>query len=213
MKCDEPRWACVALTAKRLGFKGPFGRLSPEESRRAYKRLRNKPICLFLLMSVSKSAYFLKHRYHFNDFIFHMAFMAIPAIAALAALIKHSPWAAGFFILILAGSILIIQRFFCSHCPHYCRDEKRLNCIFFWQTPKLFSQRPGPLSPMETLLSIAGPALILLYPVYWLIREPVLFMIYLLSILVFGASIRRNECTRCIYTHCPVNCAQADPDT
>jgi hypothetical protein len=57
----------------------------------------------------------------------------------------------------------------------------------------------------EKLLSVTGPTLVLLYPVYWVLQEPGLFIIYLLSVIIFVASMRRNECHRCIYTDCPAN--------
>jgi hypothetical protein len=46
--------------------------------------------------------------------------------------------------------------------------------------------------------------MVLLYPVYWILQEPKLFIIYLLSVITLFASVRRNECPRCIYTECPV---------
>ncbi len=58
---------------------------------------------------------------------------------------------------------------------------------------------------MEKSLSIAAPALVILFPVYWLVQTPGLFIIYLLSLFIFGASVRKNECPRCIYTDCPAN--------
>ena len=109
------------------------------------------------------------------------------------------------YLLVLLGSVPVMLRFFCTHCPHYCRDEYTLKCIFFWGLPKFFRQRPGPLGVMEKSLSIAAPALVILFPVYWLLHTPGLFIIYLLSIVMFGASVRRNECPRCIYTDCPAN--------
>ena len=71
--------------------------------------------------------------------------------------------------------------------------------------PKFFKPRPGPLSFKEKFLSFAVSALVLLYPLYWLLQKPGLFIIYLLSVIVFAVSVRRNECPRFIYTDCPAN--------
>ena len=147
----------------------------------------------------------LKEYYRFSDFLYYVALLAIPIITAIVAISDKSMAGAVIFILLAVVSIPVMLRFFCTHCPHYCRDEKSLKCIFFWGLPKFFKQRPGSLSMTEKLLSIAGPTLVLLYPVYWVLQEPGLFIIYLLSVIVFVASVRRNECPRCIYTDCPAN--------
>ncbi len=150
----------------------------------------------------------LKYRYSFPDFLYYIGLLAIPVVTAFSAVMDRSGAAALIYLLVLLGSVTVMLRFFCTHCPHYCRDENTLKCIFFWGLPKLFRQRPGPLSIMEKCLSVSAPALIMLFPVYWLLQTPELFIIYLLSIILFGASVRRNECPRCIYTDCPTNRAR-----
>jgi len=150
----------------------------------------------------------LKYRYSFPDYLYYSALLAIPVVTAFTALLDRSGAAALVYLLILLGSVPVMLRFFCTHCPHYCREETTLKCIFFWGLPKFFRQRPGPLSTTEKSLSIAAPALVVLFPVYWLLQTPGLFIIYLLSIVVFGASVRRNECPRCIYTDCPASRAK-----
>ena len=147
----------------------------------------------------------LKYRYSFPDFLYYSALLAIPVAAAFTAVLDRSGAAALVYLLLLLGAVPVMLRFFCTHCPHYCRDEKRLKCIFFWGVPKLFKQRPGPLGVFEKCLSIAAPGLVILFPIYWLLQAPGLLIIYLLSVIVFGASVRRNECPRCIYTDCPAN--------
>lgn len=154
----------------------------------------------------------LKHNYSFSDFLFYTMALSVPLITAMVSISGKSIAALVVFMLLLVVSIPVVLRFFCSHCPHYCRDEKTLKCIFFWGLPKFFKQRPGPLSTMEKVCSIMGPALVILYPIYWLFQEPGLLLVYVLSIVVFGASIRRNECAHCIYTDCPANTANQYPE-
>ena len=155
---------------------------------------------------------FLKYNYSFSDFLFYIALLAIPVITAIVAILDKSIAGVVIFFLILLASIPVMLRFFCTHCPHYCRDEKTLKCIFFWGLPKFFKQRSGSLSWTEKLLSISGPTLVLLYPVYWILQEPGLFIIYVLSVITLFASVRRNECPRCIYTECPVNISARHTD-
>ena len=54
-------------------------------------------------------------------------------------------------------------------------------------------------------LAFAGPILVSSYPVYWLPNEPGLFVIYLLSLVVFGASVLRTNCPRGLHKDRPVN--------
>ena len=138
----------------------------------------------------------------------YTAFLSIPLLTAFVSIWDKSTPGAVIYLLIGIASVLFILRFFCTHCPHYRRDEKHLKCIFFWEMPKVFMVRPEPPGFLDKTLAFACPALVLAYPLYWLFQEPGLLMVYLLSVTVFGASIRRNECPRCIYTDCPVNAAR-----
>lgn len=149
----------------------------------------------------------LKYRYSFSDFLFYTASLAVPVVTAVTAILDQSVAAAVVFVLLAAAGVVVMLRFFCTRCPHYCREKNTLKCIFFWGLPKFFSPRPGPLGFKDKFLSFACPALVFLYPVYWLWRQPGLLIIYLLSAGVFAASVRRNECPRCIYDECPANIA------
>ena len=147
----------------------------------------------------------LRERYGFKDFLFYTCLLAVPIFTAILAIFRHSVgW--GILYILLAGVLTgCILKFYCAHCPHYTRDEKRLNCMFFWGFPKLFNPRPGPLGPMDTLIAFGAPAVLLIFPLYWLFQEPGLLILYLLSLAGFGASVYRNECHRCIYDECPIN--------
>jgi hypothetical protein len=59
-------------------------------------------------------------------------------------------------------------------------------------------------------VSFAAPVIIILIPLYWLIIQPGLLAIYVLAVAVLLATIRRNECSRCIYFDSPVNCVPED---
>ena len=101
------------------------------------------------------------------------------------------------------------MKHFCAHCPHYTRDEATVKCMFFWGMPKFFKSRPGPLSPTDKTVSLAAPAVVGLFPLPWLLAEPGLLVIYLLSLVGFAMTVRRYECVRCVYSHCPSNMADA----
>lgn len=147
----------------------------------------------------------LKERYTFSDFLFYTCLLAVPLVTAVAALWRHSPgWAVGFVLLAIVVTGLLL-RYFCTRCPHYTRDEPLLRCIFFWGLPKPFPPRHGALDGVDKLVTAGASALLLLFPVYWLLMEPWLLVVYLLSLAGFAAAVHRNECPRCIYTECPAN--------
>lgn len=153
------------------------------------------------------SAEELKTCYRFSDFLFYTCLLSVPLITAVLAILRYSVgWTIVYLVLAVAASVLLLK-FFCSRCPHYTREEKRLKCIFFWEMPKFFPSRPGPLTFADKAASILAAALLLGFPLYWLVQEPGLFIVFALSTAGFAAAIRRNECKQCIYFECPANAA------
>ncbi|MBW1842581.1 MAG: hypothetical protein JRI75_12440 [Deltaproteobacteria bacterium] len=147
----------------------------------------------------------LKTRYSFSDFLFYTCLLSIPFITACLAILKKSTWWTIAFALLAAGITALILRFFCTRCPHYTREGKYLKCIFFWGLPKFFDKRPGTLDVVDKAVTFSATALLLIFPLYWLLMEPGLLILYILSLTGFGAAIHRNECERCIYLECPAN--------
>ena len=74
--------------------------------------------------------------------------------------------------------------------------------MFYWEMPKLFKAAPGPLSILEKVVSLFTLLIIILLLLYWLLLEPGLMVIYFLSAGVAVTTIRRYECSRCVYTQC-----------
>ncbi|MBW1780828.1 MAG: hypothetical protein JRL30_08805 [Deltaproteobacteria bacterium] len=147
----------------------------------------------------------LRGQYGFGDFLLYTCLLAVPIFTAILAIFQHSLWWTIVFVVLAGGMTALILRFYCTRCPHYTREDKRLNCMFFWGLPKFFSPRPGALHVADKWIVFGAPAVLLIFPLYWLFKEPGLLIVYLLSLFGFGASIYRNECKRCIYFECPVN--------
>jgi hypothetical protein len=147
----------------------------------------------------------LKSRYGFSDFLFYICLLSVPLVTAIFAIVKNSLGWAIVFIGIGAGSAATILRFYCTRCPHYARDEKLLKCIFFWGIPKFFNKRPGKLVVSDKVIAFSTAIVLMLFPLYWLLMTPGLLIVYVLSLIGFGAAIYRNECNRCIYFECPAN--------
>lgn len=147
----------------------------------------------------------LRTHYRFKDFLAYSCLLAVPVITAILAILRHSTLWTVFFVVVAAAMTALILKFYCTRCPHYARGDKRLRCIFFWGMPKFFTPRPGPLTVADTLVVFGAPAVLLIFPLYWLFKEPGLLVVYLLSLCGSGASIYSNECERCIYYECPAN--------
>jgi len=152
----------------------------------------------------------LKKRHEFLDYLYWNLVLSVPIITACMAILRDSVLWFIFYAIACIALIISIYRFFCTHCPYYIRGHRTTKCMFFWGIPKFFKSRPEPLNLFEKAVSIIAPVIIILLPLYWLIFELDLLVIYLLSLAVLFSTIRRNECGRCIYFHCPVNCVPED---
>jgi len=147
----------------------------------------------------------LKEKHTFSDFLYWTLVLAVPLVAAAVAMFRASVVWFIAYLIVGAGLITVVMRVFCSHCPHYTTGGRTLRCMFFWGVPKLFRERPGPLAWWEKALTLAAAAVLLLLPVPGLLEQPALLTLYVLSLGVFLLSVRRHECVRCSYTHCPSN--------
>jgi hypothetical protein len=147
----------------------------------------------------------LRTHYRFKDFLSYTCLLAVPVFTAVLAIFRHSILWAIALVVVAAAMTVLILKFYCTRCPHYTREERHLKCIFFWGLPKFFIPRPGALNIIDKSVAFGAPAVLLIFPLYWLFMEPGLLVLYLLSLSGFGACIYRNECNRCIYYECPVN--------
>jgi len=147
----------------------------------------------------------LKTRYRFSDFLFYICLLSVPFVTAVLSILKNSVWWTIAFIGLAVGITALILRFYCTRCPHYTREGKILKCIFFWGLPKFFNKRPGKLDVVDKAVTFSASIVLLIFPLYWLWMEPGILIVYILSLIGFGAAIYRNECERCIYFDCPAN--------
>lgn len=149
----------------------------------------------------------LRKTHGFKDFLYWNLVLAVPILIACIAIGQQTVAGLMFYLLLCLVGTGLIYRFFCTHCPHYARSQGGVKCMFFWKMPKFFPARSGPLNLSEKIITVTATILVLGIPVSWLLQTPGLLIIYLLSLTVFGVSVRRNECGRCIYFDCPSNCA------
>lgn len=153
----------------------------------------------------------LKTSHRFYDCLYWDLFMAIPFITACIAIVKSSTlW----MIIYIATSVLIfaivVFKFFCTHCPHYVQSQNTLKCMFVRWVPRYFEPKPGPYDLLEKAVVAAVLLIWVAFPLYWLYLDRGLLAIYIVSLIVLIATIRRYECGRCIHFHCPTNTVPED---
>jgi len=148
----------------------------------------------------------LKAQHKFSDFLYWNIVISVPFITACVAIVERSTIWLIIYIIACISLVMVILRFYCIHCPHYHQNGKTLKCMFFWWMPKFFKAESGPLSLLEKAVSLMTCLIIIILPMYWLLQQPGLLIIYILSVGVLGATLRRYECKRCVYFQCPSNC-------
>jgi hypothetical protein len=82
--------------------------------------------------------------------------------------------------------------------------------MFLWFIPKFFPKRPKPLSKIDITMLILGFIITIFFPLYWLFKSFQSLILYFLSWVVFAMTIKRYECTRCIYFYCPANSVEKE---
>lgn len=146
----------------------------------------------------------LRKSYQFTDFLYYIVLAAVPFFTAFYAISCSIPWLIVYLGLCLVALVLI-YRFYCSHCPHYIKNGNTTKCMFIWGIPKFFKRRSEPLYFINKSITFMAVILLIVFPLYWLFLQPGLLVIFILSLVAFLATVRRNECHRCIYYECPVN--------
>lgn len=149
----------------------------------------------------------LSEKPSFTRYIFYKLLTLIPVSAALIALTRYSDslfWPLSYISLCLVHAA-IMYTIKCPHCPYYKKSERTHRCFIWWGVPKIYRSRPGPEKRIVGIYAPIGMLVLTLFPVYWLLHEWELLLLYLLSIVVLIMSIRLNECSRCLNFMCSHN--------
>ncbi len=156
--------------------------------------------------SMSDKEIELKKKHALSDCMYWNLFALVPLLVACVAVAMESIfWMIVYIIVIVFDFIIIEYRHFCSHCPHYINSQGTTKCMLLWGIPKFYEPKPGPLSNFEKFMMVLGCAVMGLFPLYWLLLRPYLLLIYLISWITLILTMKRYECCRCIYFHCPMN--------
>jgi hypothetical protein len=130
----------------------------------------------------------------------------IPFLIGSIAIARDSfKWVAVYIGIALFFFLVIELRFACTHCSYYIRSKSCVKCIILPGVPKIFKARPVPHSPFEKAMTVLGALPMFLFPVYWIIRDPLMLGAYIVAWILFFLTARRYECVRCINFECLMN--------
>jgi len=147
----------------------------------------------------------LKSKHRLVDCIYWAMMALIPFIIACVSIAKSSFLWLGFYLVTFVILQILMFGFLCTHCPNYCEDSKRLRCLSLWKVKKIFKPRPGPWSLTDKMVPLVLMTTICALPIYWIFQDKLLLTIYILSGINFIVTLKKYECPRCIYFHCPNN--------
>ena len=148
----------------------------------------------------------LKTEHSARDRLYWNFLNAIPFLIGSIAVARDSLKLVAVYIGIALIFFLIIElRFACTHCSYYARSKGCIKCMMLPGVPKIFKARPESHSPFEKAMAVLGALTMFLFPVYWLIRDPLLLGAYIVAWALFFLTARRYACVRCINFECPVN--------
>lgn len=148
----------------------------------------------------------LKTEHSARDRLYWNFLNVIPFLIGSIAIARESfKWVAVYIGIALFFFLVIELGFACTHCSYYIRSKGCVKCMMLSGVPKIFKARPGPHSPFEKTVTILGALSVFLFPVYWLIRDPLLLGAYVVAWALFFLTARRYECVRCINFECPMN--------
>ena len=148
----------------------------------------------------------IKTGHRFSDCIYWDLFILIPLITASVGIGRQSMfWLIVYLLLSVVVFFVVVLKFFCTHCPHYGKQGGCVKCMFLWGVPKYFEPKPGPYTVFEQILTVGSVLFWAVLPLFWLCFHGGLLAIYVISLVVLMATLRRYECGRCLHFCCPVN--------
>lgn len=153
----------------------------------------------------------LKTKHEFKDFLYwNFVTLTLLVSAGIAIGIYSTGWLLAYIFLVFFHFNILEQRFFCTHCPYYPEEGKKLRCMMNWGWPRHFKPRPYPPGKFDLAITTLGFIAVITFPILWLLKEPFLFGAYSVSILIFLLTIWKYECCHCIYFGCPFNRVPAE---
>ena len=134
------------------------------------------------------------------------SFITMGVIGTVGIVLADWPWSLPYIVIIWYGVPGIIMRHLtCPRCPHL---YKYGDCLQL--TPKVTKwlikkQKTTPFSALEKLLFYMIFILVPTYPIYWLISNKILLIVFLLMVGMWYSGQFLYFCKRCRVYDCPFN--------
>ncbi|MBE0479863.1 MAG: hypothetical protein IBX68_02675 [Dehalococcoidia bacterium] len=159
-----------------------------------------------MLCKYARSYNLLRARHGFWDFAWATFLGFTPELIALYAIGTVSL----FWMILYLGAMLpfgvLEVLFLCRHCPYYRQEQGRaIHCKSLWGPVKYIAPRPGAPARWEKAVLYSFFAIGFAFPIYWLAMQPMLLVLYFLTIIAYVWTLARYECSRCISFGCPFN--------
>lgn len=162
-------------------------------------------------MSFSSIPVTLKTEHSIKDRLYWNFLNLLPFLVGSIAIARDSlKWVAVYIVIALFFFLIIEFHFFCTHRFYSIRNKGRVKCTVLPGVPKIFKDRPGSHKSFEKAITALGALPVFLFPVYWLVRDPVLLGAYIIVWTLFFFTVRRYGCVKCINFECPVNRVPAE---
>lgn len=143
-----------------------------------------------------------------DTIIFDLTFL-IFFVPSLIGMIISSYWL-GLLIYVIYWVVFLQiweNKTLCSHCPHYGEESKIIRCYGNYGLYKLWKYDPSPMSKSHQIQFILGIAILVLYPIPFLIvsNHYLLLILTITGIGIWVGVQSSRMCKRCINFSCPMN--------
>jgi len=125
-------------------------------------------------------------------------------IGLIAVFLESLSWGILYAVYTSIATLSILFFFLCAHCPY----PRHFNDCLFMPAKilkKVFTFRSGRLGIGDKIAAVIGFSGIILIPQYWLIKRPVLLIIFWALTLPTLLRIYLFICPACRHIHCPFN--------
>lgn len=134
--------------------------------------------------------------------ILSLFLIAAAILTAAFTILPYSPVWAGVYLAVTVLSFPVMVVSFCAKCP--CRNAGCGHVVFGMRTRYLPPRGTNSYS-VGDIAGVTGPlAFIVAFPLYWLIRQPVFFIPYIVLLVAAAVEIRLAVCKGCANGYCPV---------
>jgi hypothetical protein len=133
-----------------------------------------------------------------------LAFYGMVAVGTAGIWISSPAWALGYLAFALVGLLGPIVYGLCSHCPY---PHHMNQCLFLSPAlvRRLYRYRGPKMTLADGVMFIVPMAAIVLIPLIWLVRQPLMLAVFLVLVLVAASAPALYYCRRCRHVGCPVN--------